>query len=137
MLLKGGKLKKMVNPKELLKPTCYSQAVRAGKFLFISGQISQDAEGKFIHKGDFEKQVRQVFENIQSVLKAEKGSLEDVVKITEYVTKNAADEKILNKYIEVHAEFFKKHLPASTFVQVKSLISKDLLIEIDAVAVLK
>ncbi|MEM2878708.1 MAG: RidA family protein [Candidatus Hadarchaeales archaeon] len=125
--------KKMVYPPELPKTVGYSQAVRAGNMLFISGQISENAKGEIVGKGDFKKQARQVFENIKAVLKAEGGSMRDIVKITVHLT----DIKNLQAFREVRGEYFKDYYPASTLIEVNSLISDELMIEIDAIAVLE
>ncbi|MBA7711326.1 2-iminobutanoate/2-iminopropanoate deaminase [subsurface metagenome] len=125
-------MKKIVAPKELPKPVGYSQAVRVGNFLFISGQISEDSKGEIIGKGNFEKQARQVFENLRATVNAEGGSLEDIVKITVHLT----DMNNLAKFREIRSEYFKRDYPASTLIEVKNLISKKLLIEVDAIAAL-
>lgn len=125
-------MKKIVAPKELPKPVGYSQAVRVGNFLFISGQISEDSKGEIVGKGNFEKQARQVFENLRAAVNAEGGSLEDIVKITVYLT----DMNNLAKFREIRSEYFKRDYPASTLIEVKNLTSKKLLIEVDAIAAL-
>jgi len=125
-------MKKIVAPKELPKTVGYSQAVRVGNFLFISGQISEDSKGEIVGEGDFEKQARQVFENLRAVVNAEGGSLEDIVKITVHLT----DMDNLAKFREIRSEYFKRDYPASTLIEVKSLVSKKLFIEIEAIAVL-
>lgn len=126
-------MKKIVAPKELPKPVGYSQAVRVGNFLFISGQISEDSKGEIVGEGNFEKQARQVFENLRAVVNAEGGSLENIVKVTVHLT----DMNNLAKFREIRSEYFKRDYPASTLIEVKSLISKKLLIEIDAIAALE
>jgi len=125
-------MKKIVAPKELPKPVGYSQAVRVGNFLFISGQISEDSKGEIVGKGNFEKQAKQVFENLRAAVNAEGGSLEDIVKITVHLT----DMNNLAKFREIRSEYFKRDYPASTLIEVKNLISKKLLIEVDAIAAL-
>lgn len=126
-------MKKIVVPEGLPKPTGYSPAVRAGNLLFISGQIAENAKGEIVGKGDFEKQVRQVFENLRAILAAEGGTLDDLVQIRIYLT----DIKNLAKFRQIRSEYFKKDHPASTLIAVKSLIMEDLLIEIDGIAVLR
>jgi len=126
-------MKKIVTPKKLPKTVGYSQAVRVGNFLFISGQISEDSKGEIVGEGDFEKQTRQVFENLRAVVKAEGGSLEDIVKVTVHLT----DMNNLAKFREIRSEYVKRDYPASTLIEVKNLISKKLLIEIDAIASLE
>jgi reactive intermediate/imine deaminase len=107
--------------------------VRVGNLLFISGQIAENAKGEIVGKGDFEKQVRQVFENLRTILAAEGGTLDDLVQIRIYLT----DIKNLAKFRQIRSEYLKKDYPASTLVAVKSLIMKELLIEIDGIAALR
>lgn len=114
------------------KPTGYSPAVRVGNMLFISGQIAEDKDGNIVGKGDFEKQTRQVFENIRAILEAEGGSFDNLVKIKVHLT----DMKNLAKFREIRGEYLKGDLPASTLIGVTGLIMKELMIEIDAIAVL-
>ena len=125
-------MKKIVAPKELPKTVGYSRAVRVENLLFISGQISEDSKGEIVGEGDFGKQARKVFENLRAVVNAERGSLEDIIKITVYLT----DMNNLAKFREIRSEYFKRDYPASTLIEVKNLISKKLLIEVDAIAAL-
>ena len=126
-------MKKVVTPKGMPKPTGYSPAVRVGNLLFISGQIAEDSKGEIVGKGDFEKQARQVFENLRAILEAEDGTLDDLVKIKIHLT----DIKNLAKFREVRSEYLKRDYPASTLIEVKGLIMKELMIEIDAIAALR
>ncbi|MGQ9787766.1 MAG: RidA family protein [Candidatus Hadarchaeaceae archaeon] len=126
-------MKKIVVPEGLPKPIGYSPAVRAGNLLFISGQIAENVKGEIVGKRDFETQVRQVFDNLRAILAAEGGTLDDLVQIRIYLT----DIKNLAKFRKIRSEYFKKDHPASTLIAVKSLIMKDLLIEIDGIAVLR
>ena len=111
----------------------YSPAVRAGNTVYISGQVSFDREDRIVGKGDIEAQTRQVFENMKAVLEAAGGSMDDVVRINVYLT------DLANRpgFHRVREEYFDKdRLPASTLVIVKGLIDPDLLVEVEAVAVI-
>lgn len=112
----------------------YSPAVKAegNRFLFISGMTARDQGGNIVGKGDIKAQTRQVLENIKRVLDKAGATLDHVVKVTVYIT----DMSHFKEIHEVRAEYFKKDYPASTMIQVSGLVSKDLLIEIEAVAVL-
>ncbi len=104
----------------------------AGKMVFVSGQVSRNAQGEIVGKGDIVAQTRQVLENMKSVLAQGGATLEDVVKVTVFVT-NVAEH-----YSDIHrvrAEYFKSDYPASTMVEVKALVQPELMIEIEAVAV--
>ena len=113
--------------------TMYSPAVRAGNTVYVSGQVAFDKEDRVVGKGDIEAQARQVFENMKAVLEAAGGTLDDVVRINVYLT------DVLNRpgFHRVRERYFKPdRLPASTLVIVKGLIHPDLLVEVEAVAVI-
>ena len=103
-----------------------------GKVLHVSGHVSQTADGATVGHGDMEAQTRQVLENIRVVLSCAGGTMDDIVKVTVFVT-DVAD---ISKIHEVRSEFFNKPYPASTLVQVAQLIAPDWLIEIEAIAVI-
>lgn len=111
-----------------------SQGVKvpAGNLVFVSGQVARNAQGELVGLGDIKAQTRQTLENVRSVLEAAGATMDDVVKVTVFVT-NVAEH--FSQIHEVRAEFFKKDYPASTLVEVRSLANKDLLIEIEAIAV--
>ena len=110
-----------------------SQGVKvpAGNLVFVSGQVGRNAQGE-VAKGDIKAQTHQTIANIRSVLTEAGATLDDVVKVTLFVTNI---EEHYAPIHEVRAEYFKKDYPASTMVEVKALASKDFLIEIEAVAV--
>ena len=108
-----------------------SQANQIGNAVYVSGQVALDPEGKVVGKGDMKAQTRQALENIQAILQAAGASLQDVVKITVFLT----DISRLMETHEVRAEYFPDPPPASTAVEVKALAFPDLLIEIEAVAI--
>ncbi|MBA4406130.1 hypothetical protein C0389_02530 [bacterium] len=108
----------------------YSQAISVGNLVFCSGQIALDPATMQIVGEDIETQTRQVFTNIRAVLKAEKLSLDNVVKCTVFM-------KDLNDFAKMntlYAEEFGEHKPARSTVQVARL-PKDALIEIECIAV--
>jgi len=103
-----------------------------GKVLHVSGQVAQDATGSVMGKGDIRAQTRQVLENIRTVLASAGGTMDDVARVTVYVT----DMSGLAQIHEVRAQYFRRPYPASTLVEVRSLVKPEYLIEIDAVAVI-
>jgi len=103
-----------------------------GKVLHIAGQVAQDATGALVGKGDITAQTRQVLDNIRTVLAGAGGTMDDVARVTVYVT----DMSGLGQIHEVRGEYFRRPYPASTLVEVRSLVKPDYLIEIDAVAVI-
>ena len=107
--------------------------VPAGNLVFVSGQVALNAQGETVGKGDVKAQTRQVLENIKSVLESAGATLEDVVKISGFCTNM---EEQYTPIHEARAEYFKQDYPASTMVEVTALAQKDLLIEIEAIAVI-
>jgi 2-iminobutanoate/2-iminopropanoate deaminase len=110
----------------------FSQGIKAGKFLFISGQVAKDAVGQVIGKGDIKAQTRQCLENLKAVLQGGGATLEDVVKVTVFV----ADIRHLNAIHEVRAEYFQKPYPASTLVEISHFTDPHYLVEIEATAMI-
>ena len=103
----------------------------AGSMVFVSGQVSRNSRGEIVGKGDIEAQTRQVLENVKSVLATGGATMDDVVKVTVFVT-DVGDYSAIHK---VRGEYFKNDYPASTMVEVKALVNPDLMIEIEAIAV--
>lgn len=110
----------------------YSQGIKAGGLVFVSGQIPLDPDTGVPVSGDIAVQTERVLINISAVLVAAGSSLEDIVKTTVYL-KDLADFASFN---ESYAGFFKENPPARATVEV-SRLPKDVMIEIDAVAVLR
>ncbi len=108
-----------------------SQAIRIGNAIYTSGQVALDPSGSVIGEGDMRAQTRQAFKNIETVLHAAGSSLKDVVKISVFTT----DLGRLGETHEVRAELLSDPAPASTAVEVKALMYPELLIEIEAVAI--
>ncbi len=100
--------------------------------IFLSGQLSRDAEGQLVGKGDMAEQTRQAIRNMRTVLEAAGGSLEDIVSVVVYTT----DMREFKQIVEARTEFFVKNLPTSTIVEVNHLSEPGLLIEIQAIAAL-
>ena len=108
----------------------YTDAVRAGNLLFISGLVPVDGEGKLVGEGDIAEQTRQIFRNMQLVLEAAECGFGDVVKVVLYLL-NVDDRPAINP---VRKEFFGEARPASTLVEVSALAVPGALLEIEAVA---
>ncbi len=109
----------------------YTDAVRAGGLLFLSGIVPLDAEGRLVGE-DAVAQARQVFRNMELVLKAAGCGFEDVVKVTHFLL-DVNDRAAINP---VRQEFFGEARPASTLVEVSALAVPGALLEIEAVAVI-
>ncbi|MCS7145373.1 MAG: Rid family detoxifying hydrolase [Aigarchaeota archaeon] len=107
----------------------YSQAVKAGGWIFVAGQVAVDpATGKVV-EGDVRAQTRRVLENLREILAAAGASLRDVVKVNVYLVR-PEDFAAMN---EVYREYFPEGPPARTTVAVK-MVNEAFLVEIDAVA---
>ena len=107
----------------------YSQAVRAGQLLFLSGQVPLDPATGEIVSGDIAEQTRRVFENLAAVLKAGGRSLSDVVRTTVFL----ADMNDFAEVNKVYGSYFSEPYPARATVQVARL-PKDARVEIDLIA---
>ncbi len=134
-----AKLVHTVNPPSLAKPAGYSHGieVQGGKTLYVAGQVALDTNGQLVGRGDLVAQFRQICENLKAVLLARAGQLNDVVKLTIFVLDKTAYKTRIKEMGAVYREFFGKHYPAITFLEVKGLYDDDqgCLMEIEAVAV--
>jgi 2-iminobutanoate/2-iminopropanoate deaminase len=109
----------------------YSQAIRAGNFLFLSGQIPLDPKTGKLVKGDIGRQTEQILENVKRILESQKLGMEDVVKVTIFL-KNIGD---FNRVNEVYATYFSSSPPARSTVGVATL-PRDADLEIEAIALI-
>jgi len=109
----------------------YSQAIKAGSVVFLSGQIPLDPESMTLVSDDVAEQTHQVFKNLIAVAEAAGGSLSNVAKLTIYLT-DLGDFAVVN---EIMAEFFSEPYPARATIQVSAL-PKGSAVEIDAVLAL-
>lgn len=109
----------------------YSQAIKVGNTVYLSGQIPLVPETMEVVEGDMATQVRRVFENLQAVAKAAGGSLADIAKLNIFLT-DLTQFALVN---EVMAEYFQQPYPARAAVGVASL-PKDVPVEMDAIMVL-
>lgn len=107
----------------------YSQGIKAGQFVFTSGQLPLDPKTGQLVQDDIQTATRVALENVKAVLAASGATLDDVVKVTVFVK----DMNDFGKINEVYAEFFANHKPARSLVEVARL-PKDGVIEIEAVA---
>jgi 2-iminobutanoate/2-iminopropanoate deaminase len=116
-------------------PIRYAQGIKTtgGTIVWISGQVSQDKNGKMVHKGDFAGQARQALSNLKAMVEAAGGTINDIIKVNTYLT----DLRYREELARVRAEFFPEgRLPASTLIGVAGLADPDMLVEIEAIAVL-
>jgi 2-iminobutanoate/2-iminopropanoate deaminase len=110
----------------------FTDAVRAGDLLFVSGVVAVDADGNLVGGDDVVAQTRQVLENLRRVLAAAACGSEDVVKVTIFLT-DVDDRPRINP---LRQEFFGATRPASTLVEVSRLAVPGAKVEIEAVALM-
>ncbi|HTK81706.1 MAG TPA: RidA family protein [Bacteroidota bacterium] len=111
----------------------YSRAVRVDNQVFVTGTTATDAEGNIVGKNDPYAQTVQAIKNIRSALEKAGAGLNDVVRTRIFVTNIARWEEVGRG----HAEYFGKILPATTMVEVSRLIHPDMLVEIEADAIIE
>jgi len=133
------KLATAVNPPALPKPNGFSHAfeVQGGKTLYLAGQVAVDQGGAVVGAGDLVAQFRQVCANLKALVTARDGQTSDIVKLTIYVLSKDDFKSKTREIGAVYREYFGKHFPAMTLVEVKGLFDDDrgCVIEIDGVAV--
>lgn len=122
-------------PEGVAPGTGYTHVVLgSGRFVAVSGQVALDERGEVVGAGDPAAQARQVFENLRRCLAAAGAGFGDVVKLTYFLTDVAhlpAVRAVRNEYLDAD------HLPASTAVQVVALFRPELLLEVEAYALLE
>jgi enamine deaminase RidA (YjgF/YER057c/UK114 family) len=126
---------RFVNPPTLPAPRGYSHVVEVppgSRTLYIAGQVALDSTGRIVGSGDFRAQTVQVFENLRRALAAGGATFRDVVKLNYYVVDAAqvpALREVRDRYVNTAAP------PASTLVEVRRLFRDDVLLEVEAVAI--
>ncbi len=134
ILTKGGinmKLNFLSTDKAPAAVGPYSQGVKAGDIVFTSGQLPIDPVTGEMSKGDIQKETRLCLENVKAVLEAGNAKVENIVKVTVFVT----DMNNFSLINETYDKFFDGHKPARSLVQV-SRLPKDADIEIEAIAII-
>lgn len=130
--------KTIVNPPSLARPRGFSHGVRVtgGTLLFLAGQTASNAEGQIVAPGNLVAQYEQVLRNLQTVIEAAGGIMQDIVKITIFVSDRdsyLAQSKALGS---VHKAFFGNYYPATALLEISRFYQDEALIEIEGIAVL-
>jgi reactive intermediate/imine deaminase len=112
------------------EPYLLSQAIKAGPFVFVSGQAGYDDDGKIV-QGGFAAQGDQAFKNLNRALTAAGSSLEKVVKVTIFVT----DMEQFSHVVDLRRKYFSAPYPADSIVEIKALYTPEAMIEIEAIAI--
>ena len=126
---------RFVNPDGLFKPATFSQiAIAKGDtVVFISGQTARDEKSVIVGAGDVKRQAEKVFENLRVAVEAAGGSMGDIARITTYIVGLKPEDRLwIGEMVKVH---FPKP-PAHTLVGISALAVPELLIEIEAIAVI-
>jgi len=124
-----------IHPPTMARSAGYDHAIIAkGTPVFVTGQIALDAAGNVVGAGDIDAQVEQVWKNIQTVLECCGSSLSDIVKLTTFAT----DARYMQNIGAYRRKLFKEgEFPGSTFLVVTALSKPELLVEIEAIAMVE
>ena len=121
--------RKPILPAGLTASPAFAPGIQVGELLFVSGQVAQDNEGNVVASGDCEAQACQVMSRMRTIVEGAGASMQDVVKITTFLT-DVADYPAFNK---VRSETFPSSPPASSTVIVAGLVRPEFLVEVEAV----
>lgn len=124
-------LQRIKTQPDVYEPFLLSQGIRVGDFLFISGQAGYDDNGQIV-KGGFRAQGEQAFRNLERVLTAGGADFKNVAKVTIFVT----DMSNFAEVVELRRKYFSEPYPADSIVEVSGLYTPEVMIEIEAIAVL-
>lgn len=112
------------------EPYALSPGIAFGDLLFVSGQAALSPDGQVVGAGDFRAQAECAFANLQRVLEAGGAGLEDVLKVTIFLT----DMSHFPEVVELRRKYFRSPYPADSIVQVSALALPELMFEIEAIA---
>lgn len=129
-------MRKTLNPETMSTPHGYSHVVEAeGRLVLVSGQVAFDKNGDVVGEGDLDAQARQAYANLGAALAAVGASFADVVRLTTYVVDYQPEHR--NMLRQIRSEHWPADPPAATLVGVSALALPELLVEIEATAVIE
>lgn len=130
--------KEIINPPSLPRPVGFSHgiAVTGGRLLFLAGQTGSDAGGHIIAPGDIVAQYEQIMRNLQVVVEAAGGKMQDITKLNIFVRDRDAYLVHLKQLGQVHRSFFGAYYPAMALFEISRFFQNEALIEIEGMAVL-
>ena len=125
-------LERIITQPDNYEPFLLSQAIKFGKLLFVSGQAGAGDDGKIV-PGGFRAQGEQAFANLRRALEAGGSGLDEVIKVTIFVT----DMGNFKQVVELRRQFFTAPYPADTIAEIKALYDPAAMIEIEAIAAVR
>jgi len=130
--------KNIINPPTLARPTGFSHGilVTGERLLFLAGQTGSNAEGRIVAPGDLVAQYEQVLRNLQIVVEAAGGKMQDITKINIFVRDRDDYLAHLKPLGKVHRSFFGAYYPATALFEISRFFQDEALIEIEGLAVL-
>ncbi|MDQ4077707.1 MAG: RidA family protein [Chloroflexota bacterium] len=130
--------KEIINPEVLAPPRGFNHGVvsEGGRLLFLAGQDGSDGEGRIVAPGDLVAQFEQVLRNLQTVVEAAGGQMQDIVKLNIFVADRDAYRAQLKALGEVHRRYFGAYYPAMALFEVSGFFQDEALIELEGMAVI-
>ncbi len=126
-------MKEIINPSNVHWPHGYSHIVKVNNTIYVSGQIPLDQDGNIVGEGDIAVQTEQVYENLKRCLEAAGATMSDIVMLGVKVTDVEDYDKNTR---EVRKKYFGKYRPATTCVEVSRLYFPEIIIEVEATAII-
>jgi enamine deaminase RidA (YjgF/YER057c/UK114 family) len=130
--------KSLINPPTLAHPTGFNHGilVTGGRLLFLAGQTASNAEGQIVSPGDLVAQYEQVLRNLQTVVEAAGGKIQDIMKMTIFIRDRDDYLAHLKPLGRAHRTFFGAYYPAMALFEISRFFQDDALIEIEGLAII-
>jgi enamine deaminase RidA (YjgF/YER057c/UK114 family) len=128
----------LLNPPSLARPSGFSHGilVDGGRLLFLAGQTASDISGQIVKPGDIVAQYQQVLHNLQTVIEAAGGTMQDMVQMTIFVSDRDDYRAHLKPLGTVHRAYFGTYYPATALLEISRFFQDGALIEIEGIAVI-